>query len=132
MQPHVVQGQHVGRVGGGHDQTGGVAVEHQDPGTFGDLARQHADDVRRWHGAGQIDHLQPEQVRQALGDVPLGGQAEVGDDLSEAPPLTACRSLTLQGEVELFGGEQTGVHQHVAEPSPAGQAGQGSLVGGHP
>ena len=110
VQPDVVEGQHVRRVGGGDDEGAvGGPVQHEHAGC---ARRPRWGSSRTTLGpagpcATRSTSPQVEQVGQALGDLALGGEAEVDDDLAEAlargPSASRCASSAC---VELLRGDQ--------------------------
>ncbi|GMA86005.1 hypothetical protein GCM10025868_12550 [Angustibacter aerolatus] len=107
VHPHVVDREHVRGVGRRDEQRPvGQTVEHEHAGAIGDGAGEQAHDVRGGDDAREVDGLQAQVLRQRLGDLALGGVAELGDH--DAQPLARAvgRTLHLQGVLRLRLGEQ--------------------------
>ena len=77
---------------------------------------QSATDPHAGHHPGEVDEFQAEQIGEGLGDVPLGRQAQVRDDLAEAAPGPGVLALLLEGHLELLRREEPRLDEHVTEP----------------
>ena len=115
MQAYVVEGHHVGRVGDRHREPVVVLGHHDDAEALRDAAGQQPHRVRGEGELGEVGDLQAELVGQAVGDLALGREAEVDQDVPEPPSRADDRVLRVQRLGQLVGGHDPGVDEQVAE-----------------
>jgi hypothetical protein len=109
-------GHDVQRVGGGHDQLSSRSQRRDDAVLAGDLLRHELDHV----GVEGVeilsrDRLLAELRAEVLEEYVLVDQLHVDEDLPEA---LAGLPLAVEGLVELVGGEQLFIDEHLAQGQP--------------
>jgi hypothetical protein len=114
--PEIVQRHDVQGIGGGHDQLPARTLGGDDPVLARDLLGHELDDFRV--EPGQVlagDRLLAELRAQVLQQHVLVDQLHVDEDL---PQSLAGLALALEGLVELVGGQDLVVDQHLAQRRP--------------
>ena len=117
-EAYVVQHDDVERVGEGDDQTVGRPGDHDDAMRDGEGAGEHSDQVGVRPHLGEVDHRQAHEVGDACGDVVLGHQAEVDQDLPQPSAVCGCRELCVQGDLEVERGQPAARHEHGTKSPP--------------
>jgi hypothetical protein len=137
VELHIVEGDDVGGVGRRNLQARSLTIKDQHAAALRDGPRQGPDVVGDDDRAAEIDQREPEGLRERLGDLPFGGQAEVDDDGPQPATRLAGGDIALGIERghELFSGQQALRDEDLADPA-AGAPGCGSRFelghGAHP
>ena len=108
----VVHGEDVRRVGHRDRDRGAGLVDREDVVLARDVGRDELDDARVDLEVGEVDRRDAELLRETLGDVVLGDEAELDQGLAE---LSARVLLELEGLLELILCDQAGFGQQFAE-----------------
>jgi hypothetical protein len=115
VRADVVERQDVGGVARRDLQLAAVPRHDDDLGALRDRLGDQLDELGLHRVVGQVHHLEPEDAAQGLGDVPLGRQAQVDDDLPQPTPGTCRHALHLERRSQVVLGHDAGGDQHVAE-----------------
>ena len=108
----VVHGEDVRRIGHGDRDRGAGLVDGKDVVLAGDVGRDQLDDRRVDLEVDEVDRRHAELLRETLGDVFLGDEAELDERLAE---LAAGLLLELERFLELILTDQTRFGQKLAE-----------------
>ena len=118
VQPDVVEGDHVGRIGRRHPDRVVVATDHQHAVALGDAARQRASDAEVEREFCEVDQFEMHQVGERVRKLALRKEALVDDDPTQSAPAAAFHALLLgQRVAQLFLGQQAVRNKQLAKAS---------------
>ena len=117
-EAYVVEHDDVERVGERDDEA--VSRPRDDDDAMGDRepSREHPHQVGVRSHLGQVDHRQAHEVGDPGSHVVLGHQAQVDEYLSEPSPVSRCRELRVQGDLEVECGQPPARHEHSTKSPP--------------